>query len=338
PSRMFSRAHLLIEKEIMNMKSSPPWGVEIEQIHEDSIFEWMVKIHGLRNTLWEGGIFQVYIKFDEHYNVRPPDIVFQTVPFHPNVDMSTGRPCVDYLDDLNLWRPNFSLSMILTTLQVLLSTPNVENAVNMEAIQMMSEAPHAYRQLVLECVNASQRINAGESPHFEDSKVTFAQLPAPSAKRFSVPRTAPKRVTKLSFDDYHLTWQSIATSKPTESSQNELLNLLEENPKLQKVHMALPREELEEQMKRQMEEHKQVMFGRFKNKLTFHEEREAKLARLQQMKKIYLPPRHSPTPAPPSDIVLDPAMTGLDGKDEWEKEVDDLVDWSNNLDASAVDT
>nr|KAG5705309.1 hypothetical protein BaRGS_010760 [Batillaria attramentaria] len=75
---------------------------------------------------------------------------------------------------------------------VLLSTPNVENAVNMEAIQMMSEAPHAYRQLVLECVNASQRIN--------------------------------------------------------------VLNLLEENPKLQKVHMALPREELEEQMKRQMEE------------------------------------------------------------------------------------
>ena len=41
--------------------------------------------------------------------------------------------------------------------------------------------------------------------------------------------------------------------------------------------------------------HKQLMFGRFKNKLSFSEEREAKLARLQRMKKIYLPPRHSPS-------------------------------------------
>ena len=41
--------------------------------------------------------------------------------------------------------------------------------------------------------------------------------------------------------------------------------------------------------------HKQLMFGRFKNKMSFNEEREAKLARLQRMKKIYLPPRHSPS-------------------------------------------
>ena len=31
-----------------------------------------------------GGIFRVYIKFDEHYNVRPPDVCFHTIPFHPN--------------------------------------------------------------------------------------------------------------------------------------------------------------------------------------------------------------------------------------------------------------
>lgn len=31
-----------------------------------------------------GGIFRVYLKFDEHYNVRPPDVCFHTIPFHPN--------------------------------------------------------------------------------------------------------------------------------------------------------------------------------------------------------------------------------------------------------------
>ena len=43
--------------------------------------------------------------------------------------------------------------------QVLLSSPNLNNAINMEAIEMMSQAPHTYRQMVVECVTASQRID-----------------------------------------------------------------------------------------------------------------------------------------------------------------------------------
>ena len=39
----------------------------------------------------------------------------------------------------------------------------------------------------------------------------------------------------------------------------------------------------------------------------------------------------------PTEIVMDPAAAGLDGKD-WEKEVDDLVSWSNNLDTATIDT
>ena len=39
----------------------------------------------------------------------------------------------------------------------------------------------------------------------------------------------------------------------------------------------------------------------------------------------------------PTEIVMDPATAGLEGKD-WEKEVDDLVSWSNNLDTAAIDT
>ena len=33
---------------------------------------------------YTGGIFRLYIKFDEHYNVRPPEVCFHTIPFHPN--------------------------------------------------------------------------------------------------------------------------------------------------------------------------------------------------------------------------------------------------------------
>ena len=43
--------------------------------------------------------------------------------------------------------------------QVLLASPNLNNAINMEAIEMMSQSPHTYRQMVVECVTASQRID-----------------------------------------------------------------------------------------------------------------------------------------------------------------------------------
>ncbi|KAK7101327.1 ubiquitin-conjugating enzyme E2 U-like isoform X2 [Littorina saxatilis] len=329
---MLSRPHLLIEKEIQKLKSTPPWGVNIEPVSDDSVFEWLAKISGLRDTIWEGGIFQIYIRFDEHFNIRPPEVYFQTIPFHPNVDMRTGRPCVDYLDNLDLWRPGFSLSMLLVSLQALLSNPNLNHAINNEAIEMMSLSPNTYRQMVLECVTASQRIEAGGSPQLEDTKVKFATIEHyPPA-----PRTASvKRPTKLSFDDYHMTWRSIATSKPTENADNPLLEALQNKPALQAVHMALPPEEVEEQMKNQKEEHKELMFGRFHNKLTFSQEQDAKLARLRRMQKIYLPTRRSSTPT--EDIMLDPVAAGMDGR-EWEKEVDDLVSWSNNLDTATIDT
>ena len=34
--------------------------------------------------IYSGGIFRVYIKFDEHFNAKPPEICFHTIPFHPN--------------------------------------------------------------------------------------------------------------------------------------------------------------------------------------------------------------------------------------------------------------
>lgn len=31
-----------------------------------------------------GGTFTLYMKFDEHFNLRPPEVCFHTIPFHPN--------------------------------------------------------------------------------------------------------------------------------------------------------------------------------------------------------------------------------------------------------------
>jgi len=340
---------LLIEKEHDKLQFDPPWGIEAWPMYDDTIFEWIAKIQGLRGTPWEGGIFKIYIKFDEHFNIRPPKVCFQTIPFHPNVEVSTGCPCVDFLDDFSQWREGYCLSMILVALQTLLSNPVLRHAVNPEAAGMLRHSPQAYYSMVAQCVMASQRVEAGGSPHPRDprdpdtSKVTFDQLPA-SAPR-PPPRTAPTRgvgkVSKLSFDDYHRTWSGIATSKTEAKAANPLLEAIKDSPRLQQVHLGLPLQEVEDQMRRQMEDHNTLMYGRFKGKQSVQSVKEAKLEQLRKMKKIYFAPRQSPLPPPNQDIHLTSALPALQGqgddREPWEKEADDLVTWTNNLDSSAID-
>ena len=41
-----------------------------------------------------GGQFTIYMKFDEYYNERPPEVHFYTIPFHPNSKFSFAlSPC-----------------------------------------------------------------------------------------------------------------------------------------------------------------------------------------------------------------------------------------------------
>lgn len=328
---MYSRAHLLIEREYEKLQKHKPWGIDAEPLQEDSLFEWVAKVKGLKDSLWEGGVFRLYIKFDENFNVRPPDVCFHTIPFHPNVDMITGRPCIDFLDDFSKWKDSYSLSFILVSIQNLLSNPILDGPVNPEAADMIVHSPHAYKQLVLDCVAASQRVEAGITPHSDiESRVRFA-TPTEVVKTANAPKPqGSQRITRLSFDDYHSTWSGIATSKPAMETKNPLLEMIKDDTVLQKAHLGLPQAEIEEQMKRQIEEHSALMYGNFKTRPNAEDEKAAKMARLSKMKKIYLPPRLSPTPS------TNPPPTGHKD-DTWEKEVDDLVNWSSKLDASVLD-
>ena len=39
-----------------------------------------------------GGVFRLYMKFNEFYNERPPDVCFHSVPFHPNSEFVFLQP------------------------------------------------------------------------------------------------------------------------------------------------------------------------------------------------------------------------------------------------------
>ncbi|XP_074642654.1 ubiquitin-conjugating enzyme E2 U-like isoform X2 [Tubulanus polymorphus] len=332
---MYSRAHLLIERDFEKFKKDKPWGIDAHPLTDDNIFEWTAKIHGLSHTLWEGGIFRLYLKYNEHYNLQPPMVCFHTVPFHPNVDMITGKPCVEFLDDLNKWSSNFTIDYILVAMQTLLSNPVLDNAVNTEAVDMILNNPHAYKQMVLDCVAASRRVEAGLSPHLEReySTVPFQAPTTPEPIKSNSNVHVPVKVSKMSFEDYHTVWSGIATSKPAESSKNVLLEDLHYKPHLQKVHLGIPFEEIQEQMAQQLDQHQTLMYGNFKTNKNDEQAKLEKINKLNQMRRIYLPKR---TQAAGPTVAPEPTPRKLGQEEPWDKEVDDLVAWTANLNADAL--
>ncbi|KAI8808916.1 ubiquitin-conjugating enzyme/RWD-like protein [Cladochytrium replicatum] len=132
-------------------------GIEVK-LAQENLFHWQVTLCGPKDTSWEGGIFQLELIFDEEYNESPPEVYFLTVPFHPNIDIRSGRPCSDLLDQPDSWNPNIRIHTVLESLQNLLADPNLDDPVNVAAAEVFRKSPRLYEQLIRDCVVSSRRV------------------------------------------------------------------------------------------------------------------------------------------------------------------------------------
>ena len=126
----------------------------------DSLFRWNAVIFGPEETIWEGGIFKLYLEFSEDYPNKPPKVKFLTKLFHPNV-YNDGSICLDILQ--NMWSPVYDISSILTSIQSLLCDPNTKSPANNEAAELFNKNYKEYVQRVKEVVEASL-FEDGETP------------------------------------------------------------------------------------------------------------------------------------------------------------------------------
>jgi len=216
-----SRPLLLLQREEYRIKTNPVWGIEANAI-DGNYYHWNAKIHGLKGTSWEGGIFAIEMYFNEEYDLKPPVVLFSTVPFHPNIDMKTGKPCVDFLDNEEIWEPGTTIIGILQSLQLLLTEPVMDNAINIFAAQAYVSSPHLYNQLVKDCVVASRKVEAGLSPYNEyfgeeeeeeESKENDKKSKNDNESSTEV-KYLPKTIKKISFEDYYKDWMNSATLVP----------------------------------------------------------------------------------------------------------------------------
>ena len=65
----------------------------------ESIFTWIGTIEGGKGTVYDGLSYKLSLRFPLDYPFKPPQVKFETMCFHPNVDQF-GNICLDILQVL----------------------------------------------------------------------------------------------------------------------------------------------------------------------------------------------------------------------------------------------
>ncbi|KAG8387704.1 hypothetical protein BUALT_Bualt02G0048900 [Buddleja alternifolia] len=122
-----------LQKELMAlMMSGGDLGVSAFPEGE-SIFTWIGTIEGGKGTMYEDLSYKLSLRFPLDYPFKPPQVKFETMCFHPNVDQY-GNICLDILQDK--WSSAYDCRTILLSIQSLLGEPNTESPLNSSAASL----------------------------------------------------------------------------------------------------------------------------------------------------------------------------------------------------------
>ena len=113
-------------KEAHRLADDPPLGCSA-QPRAYNLFEWRATIVGPPGTPYDGGVYNLKMKFPEAYPFSPPVVSFLTKIFHCNV-ADNGVICADVLGDD--WVSCINVASILLNIRSLMPGPNPYNALS----------------------------------------------------------------------------------------------------------------------------------------------------------------------------------------------------------------
>ena len=134
-------------------------------------------LEGPPNTAYEDGYFLFQKKFPLDYVFKPPEFIFITDIFHPNI--FNGKVSVDIL--MNQWSPaQCCFDKIIFSIQSLLDDPNPDDFINENAAKLYKEDKNDYDKTVREYTS----LYANYSKFLEDTKKLNIKIKINKKKEF----------------------------------------------------------------------------------------------------------------------------------------------------------
>ena len=127
-----SKLERRLRKELDDIVKNPPINCSAGLVN-NNLFTWEATIIGPCNTVYSGGIFRLIISFPNNYPFKPPKVKFKTRMYHPNID-NFGSICLDILK--KNWSPVLNIVKLLLSICSLLTDPNPDDPLNMEAANL----------------------------------------------------------------------------------------------------------------------------------------------------------------------------------------------------------
>eukprot|EP01084_Bolivina_argentea_P270263 459508_1 len=146
-----------ITKELKDLEST---GNEFQVAPQnDNLFEWKCYIQGPTQTPYEGGLFELQIKFPQDYPFKPPKMNFLTYIYHINVKAPGGVDLPILHDE---WNPRLNINKCLLSVISMLQNPDFSNNSNRSA----GKTYHQNRKLYMQnAVDFTQSCAIKKNPH-----------------------------------------------------------------------------------------------------------------------------------------------------------------------------
>lgn len=110
-----------IQHELRELQTESLEGITAGPHDDADPFVCDATLVGPSGTPYAGGLFHLQIRFPMNYPFAPPNVVFKTKIYHPNIN-AAGVICMDILKQN--WSPALTITKVLLSLSSLLSDPN----------------------------------------------------------------------------------------------------------------------------------------------------------------------------------------------------------------------
>ena len=137
--------------ELKNLRKNPIEGITAGPIDENDLTKWKGRVDGAKGTPFEGGYFHFKINIPENYPFEPPEVKMITKVYHPNINSTSGKICVNILKK-EVWAPTNSIQSVLLSLQGLLTKPNPDSPLVGEINKVYVNDIDKYNETVREWV------------------------------------------------------------------------------------------------------------------------------------------------------------------------------------------